>query len=280
MKFTTMEGSASHVLAVPSDPEGMFVVHDPFSGDKATGQIMLNDIKPRHVRALQRGDDSAMSRYYVTDPNEPGAVHFTKGSPGVGSIYSWTYAGNAHEVPPPPEEDWNVVPEKRRRWWSRGRVNDDAAQADATHALVSEILHPFKGGVEDLKPVSEAADVYQAVGLWWAHFVLSPVYDTGDGIVVKQKLAAEVTAAYEAKIGGFAAALASVSAKGNLTYVETDYHPDSTLLAAAALSDLPQSRVTFPMKSYTHITDGVVMARAGRSAEPEQIWPPTDPSVA
>lgn len=83
-RLVSAERYQTHVDVVPSDPEGYFIIEgDPFVPRFSVGKIVLQDIKPRHARALQRGDTSAMNRYVVTHPDRPGFISFTNCSVGV-----------------------------------------------------------------------------------------------------------------------------------------------------------------------------------------------------
>lgn len=145
----------------------------------------------------------------------------------------------------------------------------------------------FEGGREVLKPVGEAKDVYEAIGLWWAKAILEIHTDNGEdrlpnAELIKTSLAVAAFRNLEfitPKIGGFAKALESVAREigWKAEFIQSDYGPDEHLARAAELADMPWDRLTtFPIHGSTCITyqgmDQVLMARI--EGDPEQVWPP------
>jgi hypothetical protein len=144
----------------------------------------------------------------------------------------------------------------------------------------------FEGGREVLKPVEEAKDIYEAIGLWWAKSILEIHTDNGEhrlegAELVKTSLAVSAFLNLEfivPKIGGFAKALESVAREaGPMAFIKSDYGPDEHLARAAELADMPCDRLsTFPIHGSTIIKyegmDAVLIAQL--EGDPEQVWPP------
>lgn len=149
----------------------------------------------------------------------------------------------------------------------------------------------FEGGREVLKPVEEAEDIYEAIGLWWAKTILEIHTDIGEhrlgdaAKLAKNSLAATALVNLEfivPKIGGFAKALESVAREvaletNSMPYIKSDYGPDEHLTRAAGLADMPWDRLsTFPIHGMTIIKyegmNPVLIARL--EGDPEQVWPP------
>ena len=96
----------TRVAVVPSSPEGYFRIDDdPFLLPYAIGSITLTGVKLRHVKALQRGDISAMDRYVVTDPERSGFARFINCEPSIPDplqpIGTSIYVRGAQEIPIP-----------------------------------------------------------------------------------------------------------------------------------------------------------------------------------
>lgn len=149
----------------------------------------------------------------------------------------------------------------------------------------------FEGGLETLQSVDEAKDAHEAVGQWWARAILSAKFDNGSNgggseeddraFEFGKALATAASVAgrsdVEARIGGFAEALAYISREQDLRRIGVDYHPDATLREAADRSGMPYNELmTFPWKSSTCVQYGTVTASLGYQATHEQIWPPVD----
>lgn len=74
----------TRVDILPSSPDGYFHIgDDPFLPPYPVSFIALRDVKSRHVRAVRRGDTSAMDRYIVRNAEQPGSISFTKCMPGA-----------------------------------------------------------------------------------------------------------------------------------------------------------------------------------------------------
>lgn len=81
MKYEVISAKRNQtaVNVLPSHPDGNFVYFDILFGTWHTiGSITLRDIKPRHVRALERGDVSVMSKYVKTEPGRHDLITFTE----------------------------------------------------------------------------------------------------------------------------------------------------------------------------------------------------------
>jgi hypothetical protein len=121
-------------------------------------------------------------------------------------------------------------------------------------------------------------DAHRAIGEWWAQRLLHPVMDNGEGDVVRPDVPDHIRSELERKAGDFALILADLSRSDNPRRISVDYQPDHILRDAADMAFVP---APVSIKSYTEInSDGVVMAREGRSGEVTQIWPPLPEATA
>lgn len=135
-----------------------------------------------------------------------------------------------------------------------------------------------------LKPVSEAADMHEAVGLWWGHAILNPAFDLGSESIAVQshQLQARNMAPLnrpflEERIESFVEALSQISRKQGDEYssISVDYLPDDNLVEAAQATGIPADfPYLFPLKAITLIEGGEVTAKQGAGTEHKQIWPP------
>jgi hypothetical protein len=74
----------TRVDVLPSSPDGYFRIDDdPYLSPYGVGSIALRDVKPRHVRALEKGDTSVMSMYVVPDSERLDIVSFAKCDPSI-----------------------------------------------------------------------------------------------------------------------------------------------------------------------------------------------------
>ena len=141
----------------------------------------------------------------------------------------------------------------------------------------------YSGGIDQLDSVENSTDAHQAVGRWWAHAILKSSFDNGEADSANQMAQIMAVASsiksldgIESKIGGFAEALADLSREHELDFIRVDYNPGQILVKAAALAEMPiNDMFTFPWKSGTSITDGIVSAQLGYNQGYVQIWPPT-----
>jgi hypothetical protein len=160
-----------------------------------------------------------------------------------------------------------------------------------------------------LKPIEEAADSHEAVGIWWAGAVLAAHFDSGptrggwirdeeDAELATRMIKAEAKLSQQAAarrpviqeyMGKFASALAELSRESEARadgsrVIHNDYDAEPILVAAAETAGIPTPRrlgasggyPTFPYKSMTQIEgDGTVIARLGATNQAVQVWPPT-----
>ncbi len=149
----------------------------------------------------------------------------------------------------------------------------------------------FKGGLELLKPLDEACDSHEAIGLWWAGVILSarfkaPGRESPDpirralAIILEEQKKSDLLETQHlevmSKIGGFATAVAHLSRTNELIVIGADYTPDATLTEAAQLADLGVlvEHNLFPYKSATLNHGSHVVGREGERSPVQQIWPP------
>jgi hypothetical protein len=150
----------------------------------------------------------------------------------------------------------------------------------------------FSGGIETLKPLQEATDSHEAVGIWWARAVLSAHFELPgrnssnlndelraidhearmrDAMVFARPL-------LEEHIGGLAQAVAHLSRERNSSTIRVDYGADPLLIEAANTCSLdwPRNVNIFPYKSATDNFGDRAVARLGDSGKVIQIWPPVE----
>lgn len=142
----------------------------------------------------------------------------------------------------------------------------------------------YTGGLGELGSVDSSIDPFQAAGRWWARAVLQANFDNGASD--HRNRAAQLMAltgslgqrnSVERTVGGFANALGDLSRRRDIRLIGVDYHPDEILVEAAELSGMPaNSMLTFPWKSHTSISDGIVVAKLGYDGVTKQVWPPIE----
>jgi hypothetical protein len=163
----------------------------------------------------------------------------------------------------------------------------------------------YSGGIDQLRQVSEAADEYEAMGLWWAWQICLPSFENGQDVTAlspaKQLVRSErderaIRRAREVTINhasGFALALTDLlREKGDHPTARCDYTPDTNLRKAAEMAGMPlgpgEDMSVFPWKHKTFLYPGSydpgneirVMALSGDGHTVHQIWPPTDDTPA
>ncbi|MDB5185663.1 MAG: hypothetical protein JWL85_186 [Candidatus Saccharibacteria bacterium] len=151
-------------------------------------------------------------------------------------------------------------------------------------AMTPDPLQPvgtaiYIDGVQEvsLDRASQLRDAHRAVGEWWAQRLLNPVIDEGGGEKIHPVISDDQRRVVAQRAGDFALILAGLSRSSDTPRMTVDYYPDSTLRDAADMAFVP---AVFSLMSYTHIDEGVVMAREGWSGEVIQIWPPAPEATA
>lgn len=151
---------------------------------------------------------------------------------------------------------------------------------------------PYEGGLDVLKAVSDADDIYEAVGLWWARSLLRVHVDTMVRVPeeVEERLererreeklrdaALDLRPEVQKNIAGFAEALTELMVEHGIKKISVGNVPDIVLAEAANMADLPidDHNSIFPPMSYTEILDNdtLAMGKLGARALPKPIWPP------
>jgi|GEM_PF-3378845 len=152
-KAVQTERGEAFVKAVPSHPDGHFLC-DVLGSEQKVTEITLRDVKQRHIRALTKGNASAMRKYVVTDPVRPDITHFMKclaeipDTSGVGGVV--TIPEVIEVSPDKPHQVYDAY-QAIGEWWAQRLLHPilDTTSAEAAPQVLSPkelaIIEPHIG---------------------------------------------------------------------------------------------------------------------------------------